>query len=679
MKKFIILFFVFFFFVFPSQIFAQKETAHVLFINQVRSEECCDQGSLENLKTQVQAFRENNIPAYFAIRYDALNDPQYSSYLKEISNENSFLKLGLLLEITPNLAKEAGVKYTASKDKWFEAQNIFSIGYNLEDNKKIVDLLFAKFKDIYGYYPELSSAWMIETKTLNYIHDTYGVKVHQITREQWNTDSYTIYGGPPHYPFPAGDQWLLIPDYERTDAPLIVRQTVTDPLYNYGDKTNSFTSQPNDYLQGKKDFTYFKKLIDQAIDQPDQTGFALLGLENSIEKSFQLEFVKQIEYVAQLREKKQIQFPELSKLTSYWSKNKTSVYWGKDFVNNSDNQAFWITTPSYRLRLIVKNDHVAIDDFRLFNKEFIDPYTLRPAKKEGFWIVPYLIDGSHWYQQNFNLNYGLENIFPEVANDKRTNTTQIQLPSKNNRGLNITKDSNKIVLKYFDQADKSLTITINPDSILFASFKQSGLVYQPFVPSLFPVKFIQQSSGFQLSWTIDNQTSYFLTNTCQKNSCEIKTHSSPDLIEKIRIKQYPFMFPEPISRKLSQEKSQLLIHNRSAIAGRNPVRIVFIPKDIYNVPITLDQPLEAISDSSLNIDSNVKDKIYFVDISSKNPIESSVLLKLNNKLVEKINFFFAPNCKKDFGYCLKHPQQFYWYLQTILGDKIRFYLHQEKQ
>ncbi|MFA5771076.1 MAG: hypothetical protein WC894_06335, partial [Patescibacteria group bacterium] len=247
-----------FLFLFKTSIYA-KEPAHVLIINQTRGEECCSKGSLDKLKMQVDAHIFKKIPAYFTIRFDALVNKNYVNYLNAMTIKYpELIRLGLLIEITPQLVKNIDINHNINAENWFEAQNAFTIGYSKDDSIKIVDYLFSLFFEKFGYYPSITSSWMIDTNTLNYIHKEYGVKIQQITREQYGTDSYTLYGGPPHYPYPASGNWLFIPDYENDDPVLIVRQTVTDPLLNYGDNTNTFTSQPNDYMKNKKTFDYFK-------------------------------------------------------------------------------------------------------------------------------------------------------------------------------------------------------------------------------------------------------------------------------------------------------------------------------------------------------------------------------------------------------------------------------------
>jgi len=391
---------------FPSISFA-NEKPQIIFINQIRGKECCSIGTLENLKMQVEAFEKYQIPSFFALRYDTLIDQDYIDYLKQqIKSSPDIINLGLLIEVTPRLAQDSGVKYNDG-DPWYEAQNVFTIGYPKEDRKKIIDHLLKTFKNKFGYYPVLTSAGMIDTESLNYLHKNYGVLAHQITREQWGTDSYTLYGGPPHYPYPGSKNWSFIPDFNEKNPLLILRQTVADPLYNYGETEKAYTSQPNDYFNAGLDFQYFKNLINQALFEQKTTGFALLGLENSNEKKYQDEYIKQIDYINQLKGK--INFPNLKQLSDFWSKQQTTYYQGRDLINKTNNQAEFITTPDHRERQRKYLDKVYTTDYRYYNSDLIDPYNDYVAKKHGFWIVPYAFDFSHVYKA--------ESIFPETKND----------------------------------------------------------------------------------------------------------------------------------------------------------------------------------------------------------------------------------------------------------------------
>ncbi|MEN8253626.1 MAG: hypothetical protein ABFQ62_04605, partial [Patescibacteria group bacterium] len=408
----------------PKPTFAQEidNQPQVLIINQVRGTECCEPGSLENLKQQIEILNKYDLPAFFTLRYDVLNNPDFIDYLNNIPDFSSpylertsgelppkaerdqigevgqgaeVKRLGLFIEITPQLATDAGVEYLGDENTWYEAQHAYTIGYSPEDRLKLVDQLFKIFKAKFGYYPEITTGWMLDTPTLNYIHEKYGIKVHQITREQWGTDSYTLYGGPPHYPYPASENWLFMSDHQRQNAPLIVRQTLTDPLYNYGDMSSSFTSQPNDYMQDGKDIEYFKNLVNQALfDQPNkQTGFTLLGLENSMEKKYQEEYFKQLKFISSLSNINIVS--DLEKFNNIYKDSKINIYYGKDIINkgtnNTQTQVYWISSPNYRIRLKFEGKEAYISDYRIINAKLKDPYTRLKAENQGYWITPFII------------------------------------------------------------------------------------------------------------------------------------------------------------------------------------------------------------------------------------------------------------------------------------------------
>lgn len=676
-----ILILVFFLFFFKANISA-KEPAHVLIINQVRGEECCSKGSLINLKKQVEAHIAKKVPAYFALRFDVLINQEYTDYLIKASEDFSqLIKLGLLLENTPQLIKNAGVNKVIKEESWFEAQNAFMIGLDKNDSKQIVDYLFLIFYEKFNYYPILTSSWMIDTKTLNYLHDRYKIATHQITREQYGTDSYTLYGGPPHYPYPASRNWLFIPDYDNSDPVLIVRQTVTDPISNYGDSTNTFTSQPNDYLRGKKNFDYFVNLIDQVINQPgSQTGFAMLGLENSMDNNYQEEFVAQLEQIGKLESKGAIRFITVDKLTDYWPKNKISLYYGKDLLGKNEDRAFWITTPFYRVRLIQKNNQILITDFRIYNKNFTDPYNDHPAQKNGFWIVPYLIDGSLKYikfdssqtflEKLFNKPV-IKNEFFQLKNDFENDPDSIVLPNiVNSKSIKVKTLSDQIELSY----DK-IIISFGEKKI---STNSKDIRFQSIGNNSSPIKFTQENnSDFKLDWNFDNKTAFGLSNKCLSNSCEISFESKAEMLQAIRSKQYPFIFPEPINHKINPKKSFFYPHNQYAVAGRNPIRLFFSARDDYNLPTIISDNIKIFTSPTIDKTEVIKNPanlyIQYVDLINNKPQKYTTTIKINNNFEIKLKapVYFAPNCKKEALYCLTHPIQAYWYLRSFIADKTR--------
>src|SRR3989338_6866456 len=105
---------------------------------------------------------------------------------------------------------------------------------------------------------------------------TYGVRIHELTKEQYETDSYTLDGGIFNAPYYPSSNHPLIPGSGTDKLNLVmVRQTISNLLLNYGSSRAYYTSQPNDYLESKEglDISYFHKLIDETINQPSEFQF----------------------------------------------------------------------------------------------------------------------------------------------------------------------------------------------------------------------------------------------------------------------------------------------------------------------------------------------------------------------------------------------------------------------
>ncbi|HPS40893.1 MAG TPA: hypothetical protein PLQ50_02700, partial [Candidatus Woesebacteria bacterium] len=352
---FFFLFFLSFFALFNQKSFANEHSTVI--INQVRGSECCSVGELSNLQLQLETASKLQLPTTFSLRYDVLQNPDFLHLIKNYQSNGNF-EWAAFLEITPQLAKDAGVEYKGNETNWYEAQFVYLIGYEQAERNKLLETYMKQFRTVFGNYPKTTTAWMIDPFSLQLLKTKYGVLIHQITREQMGVDSYTLYGGPVHYPYYPSLNWALIPTAQKSDQmPIIIRQTITDPVYNYGDSTSSFTAQANDYVRRNANFNYFQHLFLQAHAQSEnQDTFALLGLENSMPLENQQEFVKQLEFVAAWRKENQTHQILTAQAFAILFQNKNeknqelSVYYGQD-QEKTDEKAWWITTPFYRARL----------------------------------------------------------------------------------------------------------------------------------------------------------------------------------------------------------------------------------------------------------------------------------------------------------------------------------------
>ncbi len=657
-----------------GEVHAQATSRSVVIINQVRGEECCGAGNLTNLELQLKTTAQLGLPATFVIRYDALSDPRYVSLLKKYQADYpDLIDLGVMIEIIPSLTAAAGVSYKGSEETWYQAHNAFTIGYPRETRKKILDTLFAKYASVIGNNPRVSSSWMLDTDSLNYVQQTYGIQYHQITREQWGTDSYTLYGGPPHFPYPASKNWLMVPDYSRQDAPMIVRQTVTDPIYNYGDSTSSHTTQPNDYMRGGKKIDYFQKLIAQALDSVvNPLGFVCLGLENNMEEKYQVEYVNQLTWIKEYAATHPTTFAKVTDLKNQYIQHKVTAYTGIDNMV----KASWITTPNYRVRAIQKDGIVSITDIRVFSPALTDPYNETIAKHEGYWIVPFLIDGSRWYDAS-GLNYKVFNhIFTPIHNDTTYAPSRIVFSNaKDSELYQITANGfDSVTIGYGTNEIEEQYIAFSQSEIKATEFAESKRPLQitAYTSRKFPVKYAPNS----LSWQWEGVAAHAMKAIQQKQIAIISfdaTHS--ETWNTGRYRYYPYAYPESTGRKMSAKNTTISVDNKYAIAGRNPIRLVLQPHDSFNFPIILDDEPEIKTEPATvevrRLGELRKSQYQYVDLFSGTPtqVDATIVFKQKgDRITKNIVGYIAPNCKIDIKSCLLDPRGTLWFILTKFND-----------
>lgn len=717
----------------------------VLFLNQVRGDECCDKGSLEHLQSQLDTFKNFKTPATFAIRYDALNDPRYIQLLQSPASINSTTQheLALFLEITPSLAKESGVEYHGTESNWYQAQYAYTVGYSNADRQKLADTAMEKFKAVFGSYPKTTVGWIMDTFTINYLREKYGVFIHQITREQWGTDSYTMSGGPIHYPYFADQNWSFLPALNNlTTQPLnnltaeqpnsltaqlpnpnnilILRQTISDPLRNYGDTTSAFTSQPNDYSRDKKNLNYFKKLFDQAMDQKHNAySIAILGLENSMTKEYQDEYVKHIEYATN-KQSVTVTTPIqlLNSLTAQPLTQPIPLVIGHDLINDTNTTAYWITTPYYRVRILRDHRKVSLTDFRLYrstndstlnnsttqqpNNSLQDPYQTYAAQNLGYWVAPFLIDGSRFYEKetvvklpwHVQLKDALKakilpeyrfpyQSLPESQNDLTTQPMALTLPPiHDDAQISVQRLSPESVQLEYQTDQKPVTLTFTTTDVKLDTEKaHDAITFHSFEKLTPQIMSHTRDTGKTLLWQTDgaDAAQLQLSIDCpNSHHCTLKPQihfSNTQDWHNFQQQFYPYLFPEVVDRPISSEKSTLYVHNRFAIAGRNPIRIVYVPKDEHGYPIQSDTPLNIITTPNvgeiLTQPQQGHDGLTFIDVIENRVGKYQLEFQLANQSLKTQTIYFAPDCKKQKLYCLTHPIQGFWFLLSSLQTRIR--------
>ena len=666
---------------------ASAKNATILIVNQIRGDEkCCTPGNIELIKVLQEDKVINNLPFGWALRFDALENNDYTETIKESTGE-----LGLLLEVTPRLASVSRVVYkgSASGSDWYFAKNAFLVGYTQEERKKLIDTLFAAFRQKFGFYPVFTVSWMIDAWSLSYIQKTYGVRLHELTKEQYETDSYTLDGGIFNAPYYPSTLHPLIPGYGKDKLNLvIVRQTISDILQNYGAPKARYTSQPNDYLESGEqlDIFYFKNLVTEVSAQPSNFQFAVLGFENSYPwEKYGPEYIKQLNYVSDLEKKNILTVKKPSEYAGEFQQNSSSnipFYLVKNFSPGEKDGVLWFFGENYRARIIKKGDKLILDDLRNFI-DIADPYKDTPSQIDyAYWIIPYLINGSQQYTLSSAQKDKLKkkelssgSVLPDTETDPFgivLGEGRFQL-SDINPGIEIVFNSGKSI-KFLPKEiliDQDLKPAFSsPYSYkiedIFDSQKEVKFHFDKF----FDLKAVPSGKEMKLGYLSDGLF-VPLFNLAQT---ENMLHLSPLSFNTDLNLLFPLFQPDRSGLPVDTKRSVFYWNNKQAIAGRNSVRLFVLPQNILGRPAKVGKVQIKLTTSALTKitypdDYTFRVTPWFIDIWADTPLHTSVSLTVDEIEVFKgIPIEFLADCRRNIKACINNPGQLLEYVKILLNE-----------
>ena len=166
----------------------------------------------ETVENQILLVKQFGFPATYALKYDALMEPRYQRLLQEQLDAED--EISVWWEITRELCEKANVPFRGGKatEEYDErVDSAYSIGYAPEERKRLVDAYMADFYGIFGKYPKTIGSWVLDTVTLSYASERYGVLGGAICRDQLGTDGFTLWGG-----FPNG---IYYPSWKNENIP----------------------------------------------------------------------------------------------------------------------------------------------------------------------------------------------------------------------------------------------------------------------------------------------------------------------------------------------------------------------------------------------------------------------------------------------------------------------------
>jgi len=351
---------------------------------------------------QIAIMKKHNLPGTFLLQYDALIDPRYQKLLAALPTES--FEIGAWWELPQPLIEKAGIKWRG-KYAWDWHSDVgFSVGYTPAEREKIIDVYFADFKKVFGFYPKSVAAWVIDAHSLNYMYDKYKIVASANCKDQVGTDGFTLWGGywnQAYYPSRV-NAYMPAQHAEKQLPVPVFRMLGSDPIRQYADGRTVTTLEPvYPHAGGNEQWINW---FFQTFSSDPSLGFnyTQAGQENSftwaaMKKGLEL----QLPIIADLRAKGKVRVETLAQSGAWFKKTykvtpATTFSVSKD-LGASDKKTIWYNSRFYRTNLLWENGSLRIADIHLFNENLPDKYLtgVTTINQSFFYTLP-VVDGFLW-------------------------------------------------------------------------------------------------------------------------------------------------------------------------------------------------------------------------------------------------------------------------------------------
>lgn len=398
-----------------------------------------------SIRSQYGIIKRENLPATWLLTYGAIEHAGVASVVKEMDQRQ---ELGIFMEVTPNFAQEAGVTYNDT-GSWHHATSVFLSGYTQEERIKMIDTMFSSFKEKFGYYPTSVGAWWIDSFSLDYMKNKYGITANLGVADQFSTDGYQVWGQPWSIPFYPSKKHAGIPatSVDSKIDVVTIQWAPRDPLNGYRDSLYS----TQDYPLLKLSTDYFDKLLDlYAKKHNNKFGQIVVGLEADLNpEGYGKEFANQTISISERWESGEFEVLTMKEFSEWYrwqfpniSPPHTIIT--RDFLDKPLT-TIWYQSPQYRINVLHNDDdeETSILDLRIYSDEIIEPYYNSPNK-------------------SFNLSINTPSIFDDIgfpSDEWKIKTGKLKEITGSTDNLIISFESGR----KFIFNPKQLLITMTPE------------------------------------------------------------------------------------------------------------------------------------------------------------------------------------------------------------------------
>ncbi|MEG1291111.1 MAG: hypothetical protein RSD28_02300 [Lachnospiraceae bacterium] len=426
--------------------------------------------SLDIFKTQQEIAHKNGLKTTIQMTYASLFNEEAVALAKEhhekYKDEISLSLLGLP-------CKEFREKYN-TKD--------FCIWmFSMEDKKSIVNDVFEKFQERFGFYPQSTGSYYMDADLINYIKDTYptvkcavatcweeGPKAYHTCNNSW----YTLFDGGPWAPW--------IPSKQNTHAPaanesedsgiVAIPHLSRDLIACYDGNGSNFGTHPQNVLRGMiYDSETLEKYNNGYSYNMMFVGPGWMNKMGRWEAPYELlkkSYEDGCAYYGQLKQEGRLMDMTMAEFADYYREKKSyqepeCALW-RDILYGSDKQLFWYADPYMRACVNMDQGGAIVD--------------LRPYVAKLDWPVgigtPHVQDASYPFliQEKYRAGY-----FTHYAGEGTIRSAKLSYQGEE---VDLCLCRTKA---HFSQEEKTRILTLDPVEIQFAELTltlQSKLYFE---------------------------------------------------------------------------------------------------------------------------------------------------------------------------------------------------------
>lgn len=349
----------------------------------------------ETIRNEIILVKQYGFPGTYALKYDALMDSRYQMLFQTYLDEAD--EISAWWEITEPLCRRAGVPFRGKTSAEYDdrVDSAYCVGYRPEERKQLVDAYMADFFGVYGRYPRTIGSWVLDSVTLGYAAERYGVLGGAICRDQMGTDGFTLWGGFPngiYYPCRKNEFIPAQTLEEQIPAPMF-RLLGPDPIYNFEQDVREglqgvYTLEPS-WLTGRdpKWISWFFHCLceEESLGVP----YAQVGQENNfLWENIRPGLGPQLAALRELVDRGDVRVETMAD-SAAWFRSRyartppMSFQASRDWDEIRGLSAQWYASCWYRVGFLGEAGRLRIRDLFLYRETYPSRYYDRPMKGAG--------------------------------------------------------------------------------------------------------------------------------------------------------------------------------------------------------------------------------------------------------------------------------------------------------